>query len=67
MIQNKVSLGVTAVGAHFCDSMGTPLGAISVAALSQRMTAARVPRISERVRQAAREIEQNLRVRRAWR
>lgn len=67
VIQNKVSLGVTAVGAHFCDSMGTPLGAISVAALSQRMTAARVPRISERVRQAAREIEQNLRVRRAWR
>ena len=61
IIENKVSLGVTAVGAHFCDSMGQPIGAISVAALSQRMTTARVRSLSERVKLAARQIEEKLR------
>lgn len=56
VIQNRVSLGVTAVGAHFCDSMGQPIGAISVAALSQRMPPGRVRNISERVRAAARQV-----------
>jgi DNA-binding IclR family transcriptional regulator len=65
MIQNRVSLGVTAVGAHFCDTMGQAIGAISVAALTQRMTPARVRNISARVRLAAREIEASLRVRRS--
>jgi DNA-binding IclR family transcriptional regulator len=61
VIQNRVSLGVTAVGAHFCDSMGQAMGAISVAALSQRMTPGRVRNISERVRAAARQVELSLR------
>ncbi len=65
VIQNKVSLGVTAVGAHFCDSMGQPIGAISVAALTQRMGGARVERISARVRSAARDIERTLRTKKA--
>lgn len=64
VIQNRVSLGVTAVGAHFCDTMGQAIGAISVAALTQRMTPVRVRKISDRVRLAAREIEASLRVRR---
>jgi DNA-binding IclR family transcriptional regulator len=64
VIQNRVSLGVTAVGAHFCDTMGQAIGAISVAALTQRMTPVRVRKISDRVRVAAREIEASLRVRR---
>lgn len=61
VIENKVSLGVTAVGAHFCDSMGQPIGAVSVEALSQRMTAARVKRIAQCVRLGAQQITQNLR------
>lgn len=61
VIQNRVSLGVTAVGAHFCDSMGQPMGAISVAALTQRMAPARVRNIAERVRLAARQVELCLR------
>ena len=64
VIQNRVSLGVTAIGAHFCDTMGQAVGAVSVAALSQRMTATRVRSISLRVRSAAREIEQRMRARR---
>lgn len=63
VIQNRVSLGVTAVGAHFCDSMGQAMGAVSVAALSQRMTAARVRRIALQVRAAAASIEQRIRTR----
>ncbi|MEG2877184.1 MAG: IclR family transcriptional regulator [Comamonas sp.] len=60
VIQNRVSLGVTAVGAHFCNSMGQPIGAISVAALSQRMPPGRVRSISERVRATARQVELSL-------
>lgn len=63
VIQNRVSLGVTAVGAHFCDSMGQAMGAVSVAALTQRMTAARVRRIAQQVRAAAAQIEQRIRTR----
>jgi DNA-binding IclR family transcriptional regulator len=63
VIQNRVRLGVTAVGAHFCDSMGQAMGAVSVAALTQRMTAARVRRIAQQVRAAAAEIEQRMRTR----
>lgn len=61
VIQNRVSLGVTAVGAHFCDSMGQAVGAISVAALSQRMTPARVRHIAERVRAAAKQVQMCIR------
>lgn len=63
VIQNRVSLGVTAVGAHFCDSMGQAMGAVSVAALTQRMTAARVRRIAQQVRAAAAQIELRIRTR----
>ena len=63
VIQNRVSLGVTAVGAHFCDSMGQVMGAVSVAALTQRMTAARVRRIAQQVRAAAAQIELSIRTR----
>lgn len=63
VIQNRVSLGVTAVGAHFCDSMGQAMGAVSVAALTQRMTAARMRRIAQQVRAAAAQIELRIRTR----
>lgn len=64
VIQNRVSLGVTAVGVHFRDSMGQAIGAISVAALTQRMTSSRIRSISERLKVGADEIERSLRQRR---
>lgn len=65
VIQNRVSLGVTAVGVHFRDSMGQAIGAISVAALTQRMTASRIRSISGSLRLAADEIERSLRQKRS--
>ena len=61
VIQNRVSLGVTAVGAAFRDSMGLAIGAVSVAALSQRMGTARLRKISELVLRGARDIEGSIR------
>ncbi len=43
--------------------MGQAMGAVSVAALTQRMTAARVRRIAQQVRAAAAQIEQRIRTR----
>ncbi|WP_084651341.1 IclR family transcriptional regulator [Ottowia thiooxydans] len=65
IIQNRVSLGVTAVGAAFRDSMGLAIGAVSVAALSQRMGQARLRKISELVLRGARDIEASIRRQRA--
>lgn len=61
LIHNRVSLGVTAVGRHFRDSMGQAIGAVSVAALTQRMTAARIRGIREQLHAAAADIERTLR------
>lgn len=63
VIQNRVNLGVTAAGVHFCDTMGQPIGAISVAALTQRMGAQRLRGISTQLRAAAADIERQLRLR----
>ena len=65
VIQNRVSLGVTAVGAAFRDSMGLAIGAVSVAALSQRMSPTRLRKISDLVLRGARDIEGSLRRQRA--
>ena len=61
MIKDKVSLGVSAVGVHFCDAMGQPAGALSVAALTQRMTASRMTDIAHQLRTAAAAVEARLR------
>jgi len=63
VIQNRVSLGVTAVGVHFCDSMNQAIGALSVAALTQRMTTSRIRRIAQELRAARLEVEKLLRSR----
>ncbi len=66
VIHDKINLGVTAVGHAFHDSMGQVIGALSVAALSQRMPASRIRQISEMLRTACVDVEQRLRgVRRA--
>ena len=64
VIQNRVSLGVTAVGVHFRDSMGQAIGAVSVAALTQRLTPARIRGITSQLKAAAADIEHCLRQRR---
>jgi len=61
LIINNVNLGVAAVGQPFRDSMGQPIGALSVAALSQRMTAGRIRRISTALLEVCAQVEQSLR------
>lgn len=61
LVQNKVSMGVTAVGVPFRNSMGDPVGSISVAALTQRMTSSRIHKITDRLKQEAKVIENALR------
>jgi DNA-binding IclR family transcriptional regulator len=61
VIRDRVNLGVSAVGLHFNDSMGRPSGALSVAAMSQRMTEPRVLKIAAALRSATAEVERRLR------
>jgi DNA-binding IclR family transcriptional regulator len=46
VIHDTLSLGVSAAGLAFFDGLGQPVGALSVAALSHRMTAKRLQRIA---------------------
>ncbi len=63
LIQGTINLGVTAVGHAFHDGMGQAIGALSVAALAQRMTAARIRAITGLLGTACGEVEQRLRAR----
>lgn len=63
LIQNRVSLGITAVGIHFCNLAGQPIGALSVAALTPRMSPARVRSITGLLRTACGEVESLSRLR----
>ncbi len=65
VIENRVSLGVTAVGVHFRDSMDQPVGALSVAALTQRLTTQRIARIAQQLHEAVEGVEGRLRKRQA--
>lgn len=68
-IRNTVSLGVSAVGVAFRDPLLQPMGAFSIAAISQRMTSARMKEIAVQLRSACEEVEKRLRARKrgAWR
>ena len=61
VIQNRVTLGIKAVGVHFRNSVGQPTGALSVAALSQRLDTRRVDVVSRLLREAVVEVEQQIR------
>jgi DNA-binding IclR family transcriptional regulator len=61
IIQDTVNLGVSAVGQPFCDQLGQPTGALSVAALSHRMTPKRMKLIAESLRRGCEEVERKLR------
>ncbi|RYF57943.1 MAG: IclR family transcriptional regulator, partial [Comamonadaceae bacterium] len=57
IIQNRVSLGVRAVGVAFQDSMGQAVGALSVAALTQRLNQRRTQQIASLLRKATQSVE----------
>jgi DNA-binding IclR family transcriptional regulator len=63
LIKSTISLGVSAVSMPFRNPMNQPIGALSVAALSQRMTAARLSTITGLLRSACVDVEQRLRAR----
>lgn len=60
IIQDTVNLGVSAVGRVFCDPIGQPLGALSVAALSHRMPSQRIARIAELLKDACTDVERRM-------
>lgn len=63
VVQNRVNLGVKAVGMSFCDSIGQAVGALSVAALSQRLNRRRTQEVGDLLREATRSVEMQLRKR----
>lgn len=64
VIEGTINLGVSAVGHPFRDGMGQAIGALSVAALSQRMTAQRIRTVKDSLRATCMDVEQRLRARR---
>lgn len=58
-----MSLGVKAVGVPFRDSMGQAVGALSVAALSQRLGQRRIAQVADMLREATQSVEILLRKR----
>lgn len=65
VIQDRINLGVCAVGMPFRDAMGQPIGALSVAALTQRMSAKRIQSIADELRRACTQVEMQLRKQRS--
>ncbi|MGF6937300.1 DNA-binding IclR family transcriptional regulator [Paraburkholderia sp. UCT70] len=63
VIQNRVSLGVRAVGVAFRDSIGQAVGALSVAALTQRLNQRRTNQVAEMLLSATRSVEISMRKR----
>lgn len=64
LIEGTVTLGVTAIGHPFRDSMGQPVGALTLAALSQRMTRARIRSLTGLLQTACAQVERRLRAQR---
>lgn len=63
LIKSTINLGVTAVGQVFYSSMGQPMGALSVAALSQRMSPQRIEGAAAMLDVACKELGRQLRER----
>jgi len=61
VIENRVNLGVKAVGVHFRNSVGQPTGALSVAALNQRLDTRRVAAVKKLLREAVIDVERQIR------
>ncbi len=63
-ISGTVNLGVSAIGMGFRNGMGHAVGALSVAAMSQRMPARRLRGIAEQLHEARVDVEERLRAHR---
>jgi DNA-binding IclR family transcriptional regulator len=61
VIQDTVNPGVSAVGKAFRDPLGQPVAALSIAAMSQRMSTDRIRKIADDLETACRNVEQRLR------
>jgi len=61
LIRNRITLGTTAVGRHICDSLGTPIAAVTIAAINDRMDPRRTAEVVRYVRRAADEMERAIR------
>ena len=60
VIHDTLSLGVSAVGHAFYDALGQPVGALSVAALSHRMTGERVRRIAALLKDGCVDVQRHM-------
>lgn len=60
IIHSQVTLGTTAVGHAILDTLGNPIGAISVAAVDSRMSTARIAQLAQQLHHAATVIQQSL-------
>jgi DNA-binding IclR family transcriptional regulator len=59
-IRNRVTLGTSAVGVHISDSFGSPVAAVSVAAIDSRMSDARVVALARQLHELAKRIQRTL-------
>lgn len=60
VVHETLSLGVSAVGLAFRDTLGQPAGALSVAALSHHMNAQRVRQIADLPQNGCAEVQRRL-------
>ncbi|WP_232072414.1 IclR family transcriptional regulator [Paraburkholderia pallida] len=60
LVRNRVTLGTSAVGVHINDAFGSPVAAISVAAVDSRMAAKRVLALARRLQTASKQIQHTL-------
>lgn len=61
LVRNRVTLGTSAVGVHINDSFGSPVAALSVAAVDSRMDATRVLALARHLQEASKQIQRTLR------
>jgi DNA-binding IclR family transcriptional regulator len=61
LIRNRVNAGVSAMGRHFTDATGRAIASLSVAAINERMTPARIKTMSTLLARSTQEIAQALR------
>jgi len=61
LIRNRVNAGVSAMGRHFTDATGRPIASLSVAAINERMTPARIKTMATLLARSTQEIGQALR------
>jgi DNA-binding IclR family transcriptional regulator len=59
-IRNRVHAGISAIGVPVRGGFGQPIAALSIAALNERLTAARIPPLLAELRQAAHALQLQL-------